>query len=251
MSRITTTQALSPHPGHDRPAGSRRMTAVAGVAAASLLLSACSSGGADSGSAATGPTGGTATVTQPATAPAGGSPAAPSATEQHNDADVRFVSMMIPHHQGAIEMADLALARASSAEVKKLAAAIKAAQGPEIEQLQGWLDDWGMPAAATSAAAPMSGMDHAGMAPGSMEAGGMGEMAGMSRADMDKLKSASGAEFDKLFLTQMIAHHQGAIDMSDAVLANGSNPQVKALAQQIKDAQQEEITTMEGLLAGR
>lgn len=246
MSRITTTQALSPHPRHDRPAGSRRAVAVATVAAASLLLSACSSGDADSGSAATGPTDGTATVTQPVTAPAGGSPAAPSATEQHNDADVMFVSMMIPHHQGAIEMADLALARASSAEVKKLAAAIKAAQGPEIEQLQGWLDDWGMPAAATSAAAPMSGMDHAGMAQGDM-----GEMAGMSRADMDKLKAASGAEFDKLFLTQMIAHHRGAIDMSDAVLANGSNPQVKALAQQIKDAQQEEITTMEGLLAGR
>ena len=64
-----------------------------------------------------------------------------------------FVTMMIPHHQGAIEMSDLALSQASTAPVKDLAARIKAAQGPEIELMQGWLDQWGaaMPMATENA----------------------------------------------------------------------------------------------------
>lgn len=141
-------------------------------------------------------------------------------------------------------MADLALAQAESPEIKKLAGEIKAAQDPEIRQMQGWLQQWGVPASGSSA--PMSGMNHAGMAPGSM-----GEMAGMGSADMAKLKAAKGTEFDRLFLTQMIAHHKGAIDMANAVLANGSDPQVKALARNIASAQQTEITTMQQLLGGR
>src|SRR5664280_3463847 len=71
--------------------------------------------------------------------------AAPSAADaQHNAADLAFAQQMIVHHQGAIEMADLAPSRAASQQVKDLAARIKAAQGPEIEQMQGWLGMGGM-----------------------------------------------------------------------------------------------------------
>ena len=70
----------------------------------------------------------------------------------------------------------------------------------------------------------------------------------MSQADMDALKNANGAEAARLFLTGMIAHHQGAITMAKDELANGQNPEAKQLAQDIIDAQQAEITTMNQLL---
>lgn len=79
--------------------------------------------------------------------------------------------------------------------------------------------------------------------------GGDSSMAGMmSGADMDKLKKASGADFDQMFLTMMIAHHQGAIEMAKTEETNGMNADAIALAQQIQTAQASEITTMNGLL---
>ncbi|NNG37047.1 DUF305 domain-containing protein [Nakamurella aerolata] len=240
MSTIDTPQPQSRRAGPDQPAIRRRVTAAVFAAATALVLSACSNDTADPGAGSPGSAPGTGMMMESSTA----SSSSPAAAGQHNDADVMFVTMMIPHHQGAIEMADLALAQAESPEIKKLAGEIKAAQDPEIRQMQGWLQQWGVPASSSSA--PMSGMNHAGMAPGSM-----GEMAGMGSADMAKLKAAKGTEFDRLFLTQMIAHHKGAIDMSNAVLANGSDPQVKALARNIASAQQTEITTMQQLLGGQ
>lgn len=152
--------------------------------------------------------------------------AAPDA--DFNDADVEFAQGMIPHHEQAVEMADLADGRAESAEVIDLAERIKAAQDPEIEQMRGWLEDWGqeMPEA----------MDHEGM-------GGM-----MSEDDMTALESASGAEFDEMFLTMMIEHHEGAIEMAQTELDDGQNAEAKELAQTIIDAQQAEIEEMQGIL---
>ena len=145
-----------------------------------------------------------------------------------NDADVEFAQGMIPHHQQAVEMADLADGRAESPEVIDLAERIKAAQDPEIELMRGWLEDWGqvMP----------EGMDHEGMA-------GM-----MSEDDMTALEDASGAEFDEMFLTMMIEHHEGAIEQAETELDEGQNAEAKELAQTIIDAQQAEIEEMQGIL---
>ena len=137
----------------------------------------------------------------------------------------------------AIEMADLAAQQAQSADVKALAERISAAQGPEIETMSGWLSAWGedpMPADSD-----MAGMDHSGM-----------DMDGRSQEEvMAELRGLSGADFDRQFLTSMIAHHQGAIEMAQTQLADGRDPQAIELAQKIIADQEAEIEEMQGLLA--
>ena len=107
---------------------------------------------------------------------------------------------------------------------------IKDAQQPEIETMQGWLAEWGV----SSDDMDMGEMEHG---------GGM-----MSDEDMAALESASGAEAAPLFLEQMIAHHQGAIEMAETELANGKNADALALAQAVVDTQSAEIETMQDLL---
>lgn len=155
----------------------------------------------------------------------------------HNDADVMFAQQMIPHHQQAVEMAELAESRAESQEVKDLAADIEAAQGPEIETMTGWLEEWDEDVPAEG----MSGMDHSDMS--SDEMTGM-----MSAEDMTSLENANGAEFDQMFLTMMIEHHEGAIEMAQSEQADGEFPDATALAEDIETAQAEEIQTMRALL---
>jgi uncharacterized protein (DUF305 family) len=155
----------------------------------------------------------------------------------HNDADVTFAKEMIPHHQQAIEMANLAEARAESEEVKSLAADIEAAQGPEIEKMTGWLDSWGEDVPDEV----MSGMDHDDMS--------SDDMAGMMTEDeMANLEDAAGAEFDQMFLTMMIAHHEGAIEMAKTERAGGEFPEAIEMAEEIETAQTEEIQMMQDLL---
>ena len=206
---------------------------------AALVLSAC--GGAEPA--------GSAAPANPAPAPT--SAAAPSAavSAEHNEADIAFAQGMIPHHQQAVEMSTLAADRAGSDDVRSLATEIEQAQGPEIAQMQAFLTTWGAP---TSGGMP--GMDHGGM-PG-MDHGDMGqegmdhgEMAGMMTPDqMRQLEQATGADFDRMFLEMMIAHHEGAVQMAQTELADGINPEATALAQQIIDAQQAEIGQMRQLL---
>lgn len=155
----------------------------------------------------------------------------------HNDADVTFAQQMIPHHQQAIEMAELAETRAESQEVKALAADIEAAQDPEIETMTGWLESWGEDVSGDS----MSGMDHGDMSTEDMP--GM-----MSEDDMAELESASGAEFDQMFLTMMIEHHEGAIEMAKTEQSEGEYADAIELAEGIETAQTEEIQTMQALL---
>ena len=151
-----------------------------------------------------------------------------------NDADVIFATMMIVHHQQAIEMSDIVLAADGVApEVTALAQEIKAAQGPEIEQLEGWLDDWGVGTDERDA----EGMDH-----------GDGLM---SDDDLAALRAADGPEASRLFLEQMIMHHEGAVEMAQAQVDDGSDPDAIELAQTIIDAQTGEIQTMKDLLAAR
>jgi uncharacterized protein (DUF305 family) len=166
---------------------------------------------------------------------------APAAQAGHNQQDSTFAQEMIAHHTQAIDMAKLAPSRSTNPKVLDLASRIEKAQGPEIQQMQGWLTQWN--AAAGPSSSSMPGMDHGSVpsSPSSMP----GMMAG---TDMTKLQQAKGAAFDKMFLEMMIQHHQGAIDMSKTELASGSNPDAKTLAQNIIDAQQSEITEMQSLL---
>ena len=158
-----------------------------------------------------------------------------SSTDPHNSADLVFAQMMVVHHQGAVAMSDLAATRAGSESVKTLAAQIKAAQAPEIAEMQGWLAAW-------SAAPTLSGMG-SGMAMGSAMPGMM------SDAQMSQLTAATGAAFDKLFLQLMIVHHQGALVMAKTEQASGQNPAAEALAASITTSQAGQISQMQAMLA--
>ena len=155
--------------------------------------------------------------------------ASPDAGSRHNEADVAFAEMMIPHHEQAIEMSKLAATRAEGQEVKELASAIEAAQGPEIETMQGWLESWDEDGTSHE-------MSHDEM-PGMVDDKTMGE-----------LGKATGAEFDRLFLTSMIAHHEGAIAMAESEKSDGVHEGSLRLADAIIKTQTAEIKRMEDML---
>ena len=111
--------------------------------------------------------------------------------------------------------------------VVQLANQIKAAQGPEIQQMQGWLSQWGQPT--------MS------MAPGMVMPGMLADQ------DITALHNAQGADASKLFLTAMIQHHQGAIAMAQDEIKSGQYPPAVAMAHSIVTGQQQEINTMQSL----
>lgn len=144
--------------------------------------------------------------------------------------DVMFAQMMIPHHQQAIDMSNLALATSTDPDIIALATEIKAAQGPEIDQMTRWLNEAG---------ASVNGGDHA----GHMNMGGM-----LSEQEMTLLSNSVGAEFDRLFLEGMILHHEGAIMMA-RMIQDSTRDEVQALNLAITTTQREEIELMQGLLA--
>jgi uncharacterized protein (DUF305 family) len=155
-----------------------------------------------------------------------------AAAADFNDQDVTFAQMMKPHHEQAVEMADMILAKDGiSTDVTGLATQIKEAQGPEISQLEEWITAWG-------AEGSMSGMDH------SMD--GM-----MSDEDMSALENANGPEAEKLFLEQMTMHHEGAVEMAQTEVDEGRNTDAIEMANTIVQTQTEEIATMQDLLASR
>ncbi|MEO5900473.1 MAG: DUF305 domain-containing protein [Ilumatobacteraceae bacterium] len=170
-----------------------------------------------------------------------------AATADHNDADVTFAQQMIPHHQQALTMATMAMdpkAGASSA-VKALATRISAAQTPEIDMMQGWLDQWAVPMSETTDMHAMGSSTPVGT--------GMGEMGGsdgmMTDADMQALATATGPAFDTLWLTGMITHHQGAIAMASTEKQTGTNADALKVADSIATGQAEEVTEMQQLLS--
>ncbi len=184
------------------------LTAVA-LAAAALLFGAC--GSHDMGSMDTGDS-------------------TPESAD-FNDADVIFAQTMIPHHQQAIEMSDIALDPNSgaSAAIVALATQIKGAQDPEISQMKNLLTTWGK-------SMEMGSMDHSSM---------MGGM--LSLEEIDTLGQLKGAGFDKAWAKGMIAHHEGAIAMANDVLANGKNREILALANAVVSGQSAEIKTLKPL----
>jgi uncharacterized protein (DUF305 family) len=178
------------------------------------------------------------------------SPQASPQAAAHNKADMMFANMMIPHHQQAIEMSDLILGKQDvDPRVVEMATQIKAAQDPEIQQMQGWLDAWNMDMNDMPGDGGMGDMPgHGGM--GDMPGmGGMGGMDGMlSEAEMQALREAQGAEANKLFLTGMIKHHEGAITMAQNEIKNGEFPEAIELSKAIVESQQKEIDTMNEIL---
>ncbi|MDV6278028.1 DUF305 domain-containing protein [Rhodococcus erythropolis] len=161
----------------------------------------------------------------------------------HNQADVTFAEQMIPHHSQAVEMSDMLLSKDGiDPRVTALAEQIKAAQGPEIEQLQGWLTTWGQSSSSGSMGMPMPSGSMGMPMPSGME--GM-----MSAEDMTALQNAQGTDAAKLFLTQMIDHHRGAVAMAQTEVDSGQYSEAIAMAQTIISTQNQEITTMDGILA--
>jgi uncharacterized protein (DUF305 family) len=200
----------------------KRVAAAGGTLALSIALAGCGGGEGSSGSG----TGETSAA------------AAQDTNEQHNDADVTFAQAMIPHHAQALSIADVALLKAESADVRALAEQIQAAQVPEIETMTTWLANWGAEVPATS-------RDH-----GAEHGGGMsGDMPGMmTDEEMAQLEGSSGAEFDRMFLEMMIRHHHGAIEMAATEQADGQNADAVSLAQEIEASQVQEVTEMQTLL---
>jgi uncharacterized protein (DUF305 family) len=205
-----------------------RLAAVSGGLALALALAACGDGADEATSAGTTPSTEVSTGTAGATAHS-----AEALDADHNDADTMFAQMMIVHHEGAIEMADLALVKADADEVRTLAERISAAQGPEIEEMTSWLETW---EEETSPGGDMEGMDHH----GGMDMGGTDQEAAMA-----ELESLSGVAFDRRFLELMIMHHEGAVEMARTELDDGKNPRALDLARTIILDQEMEIAEME------
>jgi len=194
----------------------KTLGAVALLVAAGLTLAGCGNGGDTSNDSH-----------------ANGSASMPGMSS-HDRQDIDFAKAMVPHHQQAVVMARMAKQHAGSAAVKQLAAQIQAAQGPEIMTMRGWLKRWGASAGAMHG---MAGMHR------SMNKPGM-----MSAADMHRLHSVAGTQFDQMFLRGMITHHQGAVRMANTEIGEGKNPQVIALAKKIRAAQTREINRMRQML---
>jgi len=196
----------------------RRALLLGIVPIAALALNACGDGSADSG--------------MPGMNHSATSGASPSGAT-YSMADVQFAQMMIAHHQQAVQMSTLAEKQAADAEVKALAAQIKAAQQPEINTMTGWLTGWGQPTAQA----------------GGHNMPGMGGMPGiMSDDEMRQLTAAKGVDFDRMFARMMIAHHNGAIQMANDVLGQGGNADVKALAQNVVTTQTAEVAQLQKIL---
>jgi uncharacterized protein (DUF305 family) len=179
---------------------------------------------------------------------------ATEAPKPPSKADVDFMQGMIMHHNQAVEMTELLKTRTKDPAILELGKKIDVSQTDEMRWMKQWLTDRGLPIAAD----PMAGMDMKGMDMKDMK--GMMDMSmpmmpGMlTPAQMDALRKASGPEFDLLFLTGMIQHHTGALQMVKELFANpgaGQDPQLFDFASDVDNTQQAEIDIMRHLLKER
>lgn len=142
--------------------------------------------------------------------------------------DRAFLANMIVHHQGAVDMAQLAITVATRQELKDLANNIISTQEQEMAQMTSWQKEWGFPSTS-----PDSMIDHGAM-------GMMDSMASMT----SELEGKTGDEFNKAFIEQMIIHHQSAIDMAAPGEMNAQRQEIKDLSKEIISAQTKEIKQM-------
>lgn len=175
----------------------------------------------------------------------GVSACAPSSPRDTADAfstqDLMFASMMIPHHEQAVEMGNIALENSLDPAIIDIARRIVDGQDTEIVQMKGWLSESSWDDDTTM-------MDHEAM--GHDMHGGMGMMSGMvSEEEIESLSTLASPAFERQFLELMIAHHEGAISMV-AMIRNSTNQEARELAKAITTAQKQEIREMEILLQG-
>jgi uncharacterized protein (DUF305 family) len=170
-----------------------------------------------------------------------------SSRDDHNDADVAFASDMVQHHAQALAMVDLTVERNLDPEIQQLAEEIRNAQAPEIETMTDWLNQWDEPVPATvndhvnADGHDMEGMD------GDDTGTDMPGM--MSDQEMADLEAANDADFQDMFLSMMVEHHEGAIEMAKTEQEDGRYSPAISLAEDIEAAQATEIDTMQGLLS--
>jgi uncharacterized protein (DUF305 family) len=154
-----------------------------------------------------------------------------------NKADQKFVQEMIPHHEQAAVMSEMVSNVEVSVETAALATEIIGAQAREIELMKGFLSEWGVeydPSADPHAGHMMSGDESHGM---------------MTDEELAELENSMGSDFEKMWLTMMLAHHKGAIKMAETVIADGKDARVKTLAVVIISEQKKEIDLIDSLLA--
>lgn len=166
-------------------------------------------------------------------------PATGTAARAYSEADVRFLQMMIPHHAQALEMTALVPSRSTRQDVRATAQRIELSQQDEIAMMQRWLRARRVPAAQ---AEHQHGAGHAHM-PGML-----------TPQEMDRLRAASGAEFDRLFLEFMIQHHEGALAMVAELFATpgaGQEPELFSMASEVDSDQRMEIARMRAMLNGQ
>lgn len=165
----------------------------------------------------------------------------------HNDADVEFATDMIQHHAQALSMVDLTVDRTLDPEVQQLADDIREAQGPEIETMSDWLQDWDEEIPATMRDHSNAGHDMEGM--GDSMDGLDSDMPGMmSGDDFDELENAPDSEFQTMWLEMMVEHHEGAVEMAQEEQDNGQYKPAVDLAGAVVETQTTEIDTMKTLL---
>ncbi len=147
--------------------------------------------------------------------------------------DKHFIEQMIPHHEGAVDMATLALTKATHPEIKTLATAIIEAQNKEIVDMKSWYKNW-------------FGKDVPKVNTGIM-GGGMMSGSGMHMGDLEDMKALENAtDFDKAFLEAMIPHHQLALMMVQMLESGTNRPEMLQLAKNITVSQSKEIKDMQG-----
>ncbi|WIG17535.1 DUF305 domain-containing protein [Kocuria rosea] len=215
----------------------KRSTTLTTLALASALaLAGCGTSGAQEGAGTDAETVAPAASASAATS-TGAASGEPIAAE-HNDADVMFAQMMLPHHEQAVEMSEMLLAKDDvPAEVAEFAQRVIDAQGPEIERMNDMLTAW--EAEPLADAEDMDGMDHG---------SGAGMSGMMSEEDMSALEDAQGTGAAQLYLEQMTVHHEGAVEMAQEQIEQGQNPQAVELARQVVADQEAEIAEMEQML---
>jgi uncharacterized protein (DUF305 family) len=156
---------------------------------------------------------------------------APDTTLRGDPLDVMFLQMMIPHHEQGVAMVALAEDRASSADLRMLAAAIESTQATEIGTMKSWLTSWGEPLTAP----PDSHAGHGGMRR-------------TNPSEVSRLQGLRGFEFDQRLLNVLIAHQDDAVQMARWQSGSGAHQEVKSLAERIERSRVAQIELMKRFL---
>lgn len=174
--------------------------------------------------------------------PAGTAPAAPAAPaasapdgapSEHNADDIKFAQRLIPHHEQAVVLSRLAVAHAADQEVKALAQRVQGAREPEMKQLMALLRGWDEP-----------------VAPPDHDDVGHGDFGLLTEEELQRLEQAAGAEFDREWLRLMIEHHEGAVEIAEIELREGTDSLAKLFAQNVVDSQTGELAELRALAGG-